>query len=308
MDLNKPYTKLSENLFVLHEKMFPLYLITGKENFLIDTSISALQENIYKKIKSLLSDRPLEHILLTHSHYDHTGALPFLQEKFNISISSSKRTIELLQKEDVRAFIGDMNTRFNNVLGISEKVEFPALKKLHILKEGDRIDIDENRYFEVIASPGHTRCSLSFLLMPDRVLFPRDAAGVLEKNKKIKPLFLSDYSSYVLSLRKLIKIEAEMLCPPHNNYIKGKEKVRDHLMQALESAIDLKDKIIRSLESGAGIEDVSKNILEKEFPLPVVEGPKKAFNINLNSMVRAVEKLTKPLKIFIWMFFVAFLK
>ncbi len=160
MDLNKPYTKLSENLFVLHEKMFPIYLITGKKNFLIDTSISALGEKIYKKLKSLLSDRPLNHILLTHSHYDHTGSLPYLQNKFNTLISGSARTIELLQKEDVRAFIGDMNTRFNNVLGISEKVEFPELKKLNILKEGERIDIDNSRYFKVITSPGHTKCSI----------------------------------------------------------------------------------------------------------------------------------------------------
>ncbi len=130
--------------------------------------------------------------------------------------------------------------------------------------------------------------------MPENILFPGDAAGVLEKNNKIKPLFLSDYSSYVSSLKKLLKVEAKMLCPPHNNYITGKEKVRDHLLQALEATIDLKDKIVRSLESGARIREVSESILEKEFPLPVVEGPEKAFNINLNSMVRAVTKLTKP--------------
>jgi len=82
-----------------------------------------------------------------------------------------------------------------------------------------------------------------------------------------------------------------MLCPPHNNYIIGKNKVKDHLARALKAAIDLKEKITRSLESGAGIKEVSENVLEKEFPLPTVEGPLKAFNINLDSMVRAVKKL-----------------
>ena len=83
-----------------------------------------------------------------------------------------------------------MNTRFNNVLDVNEKAEFPELQKLSILKEGDKIEIDNNRYFEVISSPGHTKCSISFLMMPDKILFPGDAAGVLERNKKIKPLFL----------------------------------------------------------------------------------------------------------------------
>lgn len=293
MNLNRPYTKLTDNVFILHEKMFPLYLITGEKNFLIDTSITALKENIHTKLKSLLGEEGLNAILLTHSHYDHTGSIPFLQEKFGPAVYGSERTIELLKRENVRAFIGDMNSRFNNILGINQKAEFPELNNLYAVNGGNRISIDRKRYIKVFETPGHTKCSISFLLMPQKILFPGDAAGVVERNNKIKPLFLSDYNSYISSLKKLINIEAETLCPPHNNYIVGKEKVKGHLMHALESAIDLKDKIFRSLESGEGIEDVSKSILEKEFPLPVVEGPEKAFNINLISMVRAVSKLLK---------------
>ncbi len=292
MKLNKPYTELVENVFVLHEKMFPLYLIKGMNNFLIDTSISALKDNIYNKLVTLLKDDTLDSIFLTHSHYDHTGALPYLQDKLRCRIAGSERTIELLEKPDVRDFIADMNTRFNRVLGSENIEKFPKLINLSSFREGgDRIKIDKTRYFEVIETPGHTKCSISLFFMPDRILFPGDAAGVLERNNKIKPLFLSDFNSYISSLKKLIELNSKILCPPHNAYIIGQNKIRDHLTRSLEAAIEIKEKISESLKKGFSIEETTEVIMENEFPLPVVEGPKKAFNINLISMVRAVNRL-----------------
>lgn len=290
MKLNRSHSELSEDVFILHDRMFPVYLIKGDRNFLIDAAITAYQENIYKKLISLLNGANLDSVLLTHSHYDHTGSIPFLQKKFKLDVSGSMRTVDLLRKKKVRDFIGDMNKIFSRSLGISQAAGFQEIKHLLPLNDGERIRIDKDRYLRVIATPGHTRCSISFILMPQKILFPGDAAGVLEKNNKYKPLFLSDYTAYISSLRKLMKEDAEILCPPHNSHIKGREKIKNHLYRAEQSASALKDKILSSLEKGLEIEEVTKLVLEKEFPLPVVEGPEKAFYINFASMVHAVNR------------------
>ncbi len=293
MNLNKTISKISDNLFIIHQKMFPLYLVSGEKNFLIDTSVSAFNEKIIKKLEFLLTDKQLDSILLTHSHYDHTGSAPYIQKKFGSAILGSERTIELLKKENVREFIRDMNTKFNHVMGIKKDTMFPPLKKMDSIKDGDIIRISHDRFFKVIKTPGHTKCSLSFLLMPQKILFPGDAAGVIERNNRIKPLFLSDYNSYITSIKKMIGIKAKMLCLPHNFHIKGENRVKNYLERSLESSIILKDKIQNSLNKGMVIEEISETILKKEFPLPTVEGPKKAFNINLLSMIKAVEKLNE---------------
>jgi len=284
-------SEISDNVFIIRQKMFPLYLITGEKNFLVDTSISAFEEEIVTKLKYLLGNKPLDSILLTHSHYDHTGSVPHIQKVFGSAIFGSERTIELLKKKDVREFIRDMNSKFNRVLGIEQETKFPSLKKIVPVIDGDVIRIDNNRFLDVIKTPGHTKCSISFLLMPERILFSGDAAGVIEKNNRIKPLFLSDYNLYINSIKKMIEIRAEMLCLPHNAYIKGEKRVRSHLEKSLECSVILKEKIQTALRRGMGIGEVSEMILEKEFPLPTVEGPKKAFNINLHSMAKAISRI-----------------
>lgn len=290
MKTNRNYTEITKNVLMLHEPMFPLYLVRGKENILMDTAISAVTQSVSDKLGTLLQGETLHSVLLTHSHYDHTGALPFLQKKFGCRVIGSPRTIELLKKQEVRDFIADMNTRFNKVLGSGVTTEFPELNHLYSVREGEKVRVDSKRYFVVLETPGHTRCSISFLLMPDRILFPGDAAGVLEKNGKVKPLFLSSYNSYIESIGKLIDLKAEMLCPPHNTRIKGAVRVQKHLRQALEAAINLKEKIVDALKSGMSIKETTKIVMEKEFPLPVVQGPQKAFDINLTSMVRTVSR------------------
>ena len=289
----KPYSKITDNVYAIHEQMFILYLITGGKNILIDTAISALGKSIYNKINLILEGRPLDHIFLTHSHYDHTGSIPYLQKKLGSSIFGSARTVELLKKENVRLFIKDMNDRFNKVLGITEKTEFPEPQNINALNEETIFELNSEEYIRVMPTPGHTKCSISFLLMPQKILFPGDSAGVIERNGKIKPLFLSNFREYVTSLKKLISLEADTLALPHNRYIKGHEKVKIFLEKSLLSTIELKEKILNAIESGTEAEDISAEVMGREFPLPVVEGPQKAFNINLISMVKAVEKFTK---------------
>lgn len=292
MSLPKEFELVAENVYVLNEKMFPVYLIRGENNFLIDCAISPYGQNILNKIKKLLGALTLDSVLLTHSHYDHTGGCSVLQDKYNFNLMGSERTVELLKKKKVEDYIKKLNKDFERILNKPAGNNSGTFKNLIPVKDKERIEVDKNRYIKVISTPGHTKCSVSYFIMPEKILFPGDAAGVIERKGKIKPLFLSNYSDYKESLEKLIKVKAEYLCLPHNRYIKGKTKIRQFLTESLEQTEKtgkiIKEALRKSIAPGV----ISSQILKKEFPNPTVEGPDKAFTINLESMVTAIKKET----------------
>jgi glyoxylase-like metal-dependent hydrolase (beta-lactamase superfamily II) len=293
MTIRKAIVELPNNLYTLQEGMFVLYLIRGQKSILIDTAIHANRKSILSKIRSILGSNPLDYIFLTHSHYDHTGSLSYIQKHTGAHIYGSERTIELLKKPDVRLFITEMNNRFNRLLGTEEMTGFPELEHMHGLKNGDTISLGNGNLLKVISTPGHTKCSISFLLNPGDIIFPGDSTGVIERNGKIKPLFLSDYNMYLSSLKKIEGISPKILALPHNTPIMGKEKVHDFLNMSIQASELLGNKIMTALKKGNEPERISVEIMEKEYPMPTVEGPRKAFNINLMAMIKAVDKFRR---------------
>lgn len=289
MRFDENIKEIDENVFLLYEKMFPLYLIKGKKSFLIDGSISPYSQKIVDSIKRVLGDKKLDAVLLTHSHYDHTGALPMISREFDPIIYGSARTVELLKKKKVLKYIEKLNRKFGEILNLSSGIEFSGFKNLKEVNEGDRLVLEKGKYFQVFETPGHTKCSVSYFLEPNGILFPGDAAGVMERKGKIKPLFLSNYSSYLNSIKKLLKLDASILALPHNRYIKGRERVKHFLISSLDRTENLGNLIKKYLLAGEKPETVAKKVLAAEFPEPTVQGPDEAFNINLNAMVNAIK-------------------
>lgn len=290
MSLPKEFELVVKDVYVLNQKMFPVYLIRGEKNFLIDCAISPYRKILLNKLIKLLGASTLYAVLLTHSHYDHTGACFYLQNEFGFYLMGSERTVELLGKDKVLDYIKKLNKNFEKILNKTTGKSSGIFINLVPLKENEKIKIDRNRYIKVISTPGHTKCSISYLIMPEKILFPGDAAGVIERKGKIKPLFLSSYSDYKESLEKLIKVEAEYLCLPHNRYIKGKDKVGQFLSKSMAQTKRTGELIKKALENSTDPKIISDLILKKEFPNPVVEGPEEAFTINLEAMVKAVKR------------------
>lgn len=85
-------------------------------------------------------------ILLTHGHYDHTGAIKELVEKFNIPILLHEKEADFMSiSEAERARYGE-----------------DGGKKYQLLQDGDIIKIGDLE-LKTIATPGHTPGGVCFL-------------------------------------------------------------------------------------------------------------------------------------------------
>jgi glyoxylase-like metal-dependent hydrolase (beta-lactamase superfamily II) len=268
--------------------MFPLYVIRGERNLLVDCGILAKAGEIEKKLDALLGKEKIHLALLTHSHYDHTGACSLLQEKYGFEIVASQRTKEILENDKAIAFIDDLNQKFKIILDDRSATVFSKPRDVRGVGENDVIALSDGQTIEVFETPGHTRCSISFLLKPLNILFPGDAAGVVEKTGKLKPLFLSSYSQYEKSLKKLIALEAGMLALPHNHVVRGAEKVREFLAAALDETQRLKDEILVRLRKSEDFALIAESILERDYDSPTIMGPREALLINVTAMVKSV--------------------
>ena len=111
---------------------------------------------------SVNNDKIIIGIFLTHSHFDHIYGINDLQEKFpNIIIYASPYAKD-----------GMMSNKLNGSL----YMEMPfVVKSQHVnfIKEGDKIQLWDSIYLNVIESPGHDRDCLSFQI--ERNLFTGDA-------------------------------------------------------------------------------------------------------------------------------------
>jgi glyoxylase-like metal-dependent hydrolase (beta-lactamase superfamily II) len=268
--------------------MFPVYLIHGQKNILIDCSILAKGPEIGKSLAGILKEDKIDTVLLTHSHYDHCGACTYLQAIHKFNIFASKRTKEILQNPKAIEFIDNLNQEFFRILGLDSTIHVTMPENIVAINEGDRIPVSQSQWLQVYETPGHSRCSLSFLLQPENILFPGDAAGIIEKDGTIKPLFLSSYTQYIESIKKLRTLDAEILALPHNQIIKGSKNIWKFFSHSLLGTQKIKNKIFQELQISTDFNAIAEKLSVNEYSLPTVDGPREALLINLAAMVKSI--------------------
>ena len=290
----KTYDFIDERVVVIYDRTFPLYIILGDKNYLIDSGPAARAPEFFEKISGILyktigQKQPrIDTLLLTHSHWDHTGGAHFLQQQYDFDVLASTRTTELLKKPKVIQMIDQMNQGFKKLIGDDSDICFSTLKHLSAVQPAESISISSKSHIEVIDTPGHTRCSIAFLLHPGNILFPGDAAGLMEPDSTIRPLFFSSYSDYENSIRSLLELEVEVMALPHNKPVKGKARVKSFLEASLQKTREVRNTIREYLADGRDVIQVSELIYEQEFPNISFMGPRDILIMNLESMVRSV--------------------
>lgn len=287
---------LADNVIVLYDNMFPLYIVTGEKNCLIDSGTAVQAPAVHERIDRVLAaanpagNRKIDTLLLTHSHWDHTGAAYYLQQEYGFDVMASQRTVDLLQKRKVIDMINRMNRGYRELVKAGSDIRFDYLRDLQAVKEGDTIPIDSGSYFEVFESPGHTKCSVVFLMQPGRILFTGDALGLIDDKGRIRPLFFSNYSQYEDSLKKLARLDAEVLAFPHNKFITGKERIKKHLDDALAQTQEVRDLILTFLKAEQDYAEIAAAIYEQEFADTTFIGSRETLMDNIEVMVKIISR------------------
>ena len=197
-----------------------VYLVRfGEKAVLIDAGCGNAQEEMFENISKVLPPQVvIEHLLLTHCHYDHTGGAEAVRNKYGCRIVAHELDAGYLENGDSTVTAADWyGARMNSL-----KIDYKIKSK----KETIRIGTGQ---LTAHHCPGHSPGSVVYLTKIDttRVLFGQDVHGPLEAS------FLSEHEDYKRSLKFMMGLNADILCEGHFGIYHGKDKVRRFIQSYL---------------------------------------------------------------------------
>jgi 2-aminobenzoylacetyl-CoA thioesterase len=286
--------KIAEGLYGIGMPELPAFLLTGGQPALFDAGTTFMGPRYLEGLKSHLgNENRLRFNFLTHSHFDHCGATPYLKRKISgLQAAAHPLAAQTFQKPNAVALIKslcrDYEDQYRSFIG-DEDVSFDILHVDIMLEEGMEIDLSGGVSFKVIATPGHTRDSVSFFIPRLKALITGEAVGVFDRNMTIHPEFLASYGDYLASLEKLASLDLDILMMSHYFTLTG-EDARGYVAKSIERTKVFKARIEQALHESHGDRDaVVKRIYREDYEESgAILQESRPYLINLQAKIKAV--------------------
>ena len=299
--------KINEKVMVLGHPIYPGYIVKGSNRtMMVEAGMNILGPLYLKQLRELADTGALsrlDSLIVTHGHYDHIGALPFLKRNIPplevrapeaaISVMGSEkavRTMNFLSRETSKYFEG-MGIKIDDW----DEIAIGPVEFAEPLRDGDVIDLG-GWTCEVISTPGHTRDHVSFFLREPGILFPGEALGnpIMEREDLNKVEFLTSFRDYVDSIEKLLRLKplVKVIAMSHLYCYTG-EDVPRFMDMALRDANEYRSLIDSYLDRENGeVEKATATMVRVEYDeKKSVYQERNAYVANLTAQVKAVAAL-----------------
>ena len=201
------------------------YIVGSKELAVIDPG--PLDDNHLEAILTATKNEKITHIMVTHTHNDHSPLAKSLKE----------RTGALIYSFDQNSINIGENNKFEE--GYDNKFSCDInLKDGDIIRGGDWT-------LEAIHTPGHTSNHLCYSLKEEKILFSGDHVMGWSTTVIVPPD--GDMEDYIQSLEKLLRRDDKNYLPTHGKMIENpKELVKKYITHRSSR----EDQIIKTIKSG----------------------------------------------------------
>ncbi len=229
-----------------------------------DTDFACTAPFVIRKLKETLKNRPLDYILLSHSHYDHAAGAPYIQAAFpEARIIAAVHAAEVFRKESTRAKMLSLDNALAVRRGLAAAPEdvFSSIHADLAVKDNDLLMLGDHPV-RIVETPGHTRDSLCFLFTEENILLGTETLGVY-RPEGFGLAMLVGYGPTVSSINKIRTLPLRAIMPPHGaGIVFGETSCRSYLDAVLVSAEKTRDSIISVLEKGKWTEEAARKAVE----------------------------------------------
>ncbi len=264
---------ITDNVLVLGPIEYPMYLVRDAHEALVfEGGVGACGPVFEEHWAQLgLARDSVRQIVVTHAHPDHVMAVPALRVLFpGAKVLASAPAAAVMANEKAVGFFCKMDGIVTDWLlksgAIQEQHRPAALSERKIpvdvvLQEGDTVAVGGLR-FEVLATPGHSDCHLSFFEPARKLLVASDATGFYmpQLGEVWWPGYFVDYGQYMSSLRRLAALNADVLCLSHNAVVTGAAAVQSYFAGAIAATEAYHRRIVEDVKAGKGVRELADEL------------------------------------------------
>ncbi len=189
-----------------------MYLITGRNCYLIDSGVAGSEKIIAEYMKKLgKSMKEIKAVFLTHAHPDHMGGAAEIKKISGCEIYASEKEKDWIENIELQ-FRERPIPNFYKLVSKPVRVD-------KTVKEGDVILPEGQVSIRILETPGHSHGHVSYIFEEENVLFSGDAIP----DQKDFPIFTDEEKSEK-SLEKMTVLDKiQYCCPAWDRVYDGKE-------------------------------------------------------------------------------------
>jgi glyoxylase-like metal-dependent hydrolase (beta-lactamase superfamily II) len=232
------------------------YLLPGPNPVLVETGSQSSVPVILAALKEAgLGPNDLSAVLVTHIHLDHAGGVGDVAQAFPAArVYVHERGARHLV--DPSRLVASAGQVYGDLLdSLYGRLEPTPADRVHVLHDGDTVEIGDGRTLTAIDSPGHAKHHLGFLDSESGLLFAGDAVGVkLPGGGALRPATPPpdfDLDQALNSLRRFAEASPSRIALAHYGIIPTDPGVL--LAEAAETLTHWAEEAARAFQSGEDI-------------------------------------------------------
>ena len=266
-----------------------LYLGNGS-TVLHDLGMACFNKELIENLETALDGRPLDFILISHTHYDHMGALPYVLKRWPAAtVCGCEKTASVFGRPGAIKMIVSMGQSAAEFYGKDpSEVTAEGIRVDLIMKDGDTIDLGGGETLVAYETKGHTDCSMSYFIEPCGLLFASESTGVLESETVMHTSVLKSFEDSFVAAKRLKNLPIKCLVVPHYG-VASNEITNKFFDWYIEEALREKELIEGCISRGLSLEETfeeHKKIYWTEER--AINHPYRAYKMNTEIIIKMV--------------------